>query len=432
MADRKEELKKSMEAGKSIIANKFAKKEEQQKKKDDPKAYKDAVNSWNKTKNMPFVQSSSLVANKFANDKKEEPVKKEPTVKTATKTDYKTTTKIDDTNIGFKSSALSDKTFDGKTPEFNIDFGTDNKKVGGPFDKTLDALDNITNENAEASKLINNITNPDTGDVDVDKAKKELSEYQRQLIEKGHAGFDKDGKFVLKPVGKGWETWATLLSVGLSAVGLAMGVPIIPINFRAITGKDANDAERRSQQQQYLNILAENFNKIEGMNADVEAGKIAMENQDALAAQEKHAQATAAQKDVIGAQTDASKQLIDKQTESDMKKARLKFEQDKDLAQIANKHAMDFAQLQSDLSTMSAKDIMGYSKYGWVQDAIKTAKEKGLSNGEIARGILSYGGVTPTQGALKNMQSIVDMWATGVGTVSNAVSNAGDLLKDVM
>ena len=277
-------------------------------------------------------------------------------------------------------------------------------------------LENLKAEDEGVKKEIEKYTNKN-GKVDKQAAFDSMDEYQQRMIENGSATIDKNGNFKFKPVGKGWETWATLLSAGISAVGLAMGIPIPPINFRKLTGKNEKDEQVRKEQQQYLDILADNYAKVEGMKADVEAGNIALENQDALTAQEKHAQATGATKDVISAQTDASKQLIDKQTEADLKKAQQQLVNSEKILQLEQKHARDMTILSDKLSTASAKELTAYSKYGWLVDYIKEARAQGLSDKEIALAISGLNGQTPTQKGLENAKTIVGMVADvgGVG-----------------
>lgn len=273
-------------------------------------------------------------------------------------------------------------------------------------------LENLKTENEDLIKELDKFTKD--GKTDKEAAFASMNEYQQRMIENGSATIDKNGNFKFKPVGKGWETWATLLSAGISAVGLAMGIPIPPINFRKLTGKDAKDEQTRKEQQQYLDILADNYAKVEGMKADIEAGELALENQDALTAQEKHSQATGATKDVISAQTDASKQLIDKQTEADMKKAQQQLANNEKILQLEQKHARDMTILSDKLSTASAKELTAYSKSGWLIDYIKEAEAQGLTDKEIALAISGLNGQTPTQKGLENAKTIVSM-ATDVG-----------------
>ena len=273
-------------------------------------------------------------------------------------------------------------------------------------------LENLKAENEDLVKELDKLTKD--GKTDKNAAFASMNEYQQRMIENGSATIDKNGNFKFKPVGKGWETWATLLSAGISAVGLAMGIPIPPINFRKLTGKDAKDEQTRKEQQQYLDILADNYAKVEGMKADINAGELALENQDALTAQEKHSQATGATKDVITAQTDASKQLIDKQTEADLKKAQQQLVNSEKILQLEQKHARDMTILSDKLSTASAKELTAYSKSGWLLDYIKEARAQGLTDKEIALAISGLNGQTPTQKGLENAKTIVGM-ATDVG-----------------
>ena len=284
-------------------------------------------------------------------------------------------------------------------------------------------LENLKAEDEGVKKELEKYTNKN-GKVDKKAAFDSMDEYQQRMIENGSATIDKNGNFKFKPVGKGWETWATLLSAGVSAVGLAMGIPIPPINFRKLTGKNEKDEQVRKEQQQYLDILADNYAKVEGMKADVEAGNIALENQDALTAQEKHAQATGATKDVISAQTDASKQLIDKQTEADLKKAQQQLVNSEKILQLEQKHARDMTILSDKLSTASAKELTAYSKYGWLVDYIKEARAQGLSDKEIALAISGLNGQTPTQKGLENAKSIVGMVAD-VGNTAGSFFGKG-------
>ena len=273
-------------------------------------------------------------------------------------------------------------------------------------------LENLKTENEDLLKELDKFTKD--GKTDKEAAFASMNEYQQRMIENGSATIDKNGNFKFKPVGKGWETWATLLSAGISAVGLAMGIPIPPINFRKLTGKDAKDEQTRKEQQQYLDILSDNYAKVEGMKADIKAGELALENQDALTAQEKHSQATGATKDVISAQTDASKQLIDKQTEADMKKAQQQLVNSEKILQLEQKHARDMTILSDKLSTASAKELTAYSKSGWLLDYIKEARAQGLTDKEVALAISGLNGQTPTQKGLENAKTIVGM-ATDVG-----------------
>lgn len=307
-----------------------------------------------------------------------------------------------------------------KTKEY-FDSNYETKSEEPTADNTLDAIDEIAASDPQVEKAVNEMTNPETGEVDEEKANNAVNAYEKALVELGAAEYDMDGNFKLKPTSKakGWETWATLLSVGLSVIGLACGVPILPVNFRAVTGKDSRDAQIQALQQQYMNIKAESAQTVDQMNADVGAGQIAQNNQDALAAQEKHSQATAATKDVIGAQTEASKDLIDAQTQADLKKAQQQIVANTKILALEAKYNQQMATLSSNLNTASALELTKYSKTGWLTDYIKTCKEEGLSNREIALAISALGGETPTQKGLQNAGQIVNMVTDVAGAATD-------------
>ena len=409
---KQEELNKNKQEKKpknnSLVADKFGKKKEKTwndvkaENGNDPEKIKDYLN------NNPSYKAGNLTKKgmeEFGYAQGEDgkwSIKEQPTTN-ATTEETQTT---EPTTITTTSYIGTDTTTKPTTPTTNAT--TENVNSD---------LENLKAENEDLVKEIDKFAKD--GKTDKKAAFASMNEYQQRMIENGSATIDKNGNFKFKPVGKGWETWATLLSAGISAVGLAMGIPIPPINFRKLTGKDAKDEQTRKEQQQYLDILADNYAKVEGMKADIDAGKLALENQDALTAQEKHAQATGATKDVISAQTDASKQLIDKQTEADMKKAQQQLVNSEKILQLEQKHARDMTILSDKLSTASAKELTAYSKSGWLIDYIKEARAQGLTDKEIALAISGLNGQTPTQKGLENAKTIVGM-ATDVGGIAGS------------
>lgn len=463
MADRRQEAKKSAETGKSIIANTFgdkpSNKPTESNKSDDPltskkddmyslsydeakKKYgtKYGANTYFMSKDQFDKSAAEYNANKQKEDTEKTPVESKPTVPEIKQTKDKTWADVKSENGGdpkkiaewlnnnpdYKPGAktaegmvelgytLSD---DGKWSSMDTLSEDDNTNI--TVDDTLDTIDEISASDPTVSKAVDSFTNPETGDVDEAKTKKAISDYEKKMVEMGAATIDENGNFVLKPTSKskGWETWATLLSVGLSVIGIAMGVPIIPINFKAVTGKDDRDAQIQALQQQYMDIKASGANTVEQMNADVEAGNIALNNQDALSAQEKHAQATAATKDVITAQKDADIEKAQAQFENDWK--RLKKDQDFTLkmADLENQYAKEMAQLQADLSTSGALDIMKYQDSGFIQ----TMKELGISPKDMATYVAAKNGITPTANVLNNMNKITGSFADVVGSVGSVL-----------
>ena len=459
MADRKKEVKEAQKSGESIVAKKFAsdatsknagsntplydiKKDmssmdyeavkqkygkgrgnnlyfmpknqfERQKQK-----YLDEQKTTSDMKNAST--GDSLVAKQFEEPKKGKTwadVKSENGNDPAKIADYL------NNNPDYKPGDLTKK---GMT-EMGYKQGEDGKWT---IDNVLDEIDDISASDKKVATAVQSFTNPETGDVDEEKANAAINEYEQKLVELGAATYDKDGNFILKPTskGKGWETWATLLSVGLSVIGIAMGIPIIPINFRAVTGKDSRDAQIQALQTQYMNIKSDSAKTIDQMNADVGAGQIAQNNQDALAAQEKHAQATAATKDVIGAQTGAEKELIEKRTDEEIRKDEAQFKRDmqrlqKDrdfqlkYAALQQQYAKEMAQLQDELSTKSAIDVMKYQNSGFLKDL----KDMGMSFSDIASYTAAKNGISPSDKNWQRVKMVSDMVNDTASSVSDFI-----------
>lgn len=291
-------------------------------------------------------------------------------------------------------------------------------------DKVLDKLDEVTTENKEVKNLVDDVTNPETGDVDEEKAKGAVSEYEKRLVEMGAASYDKDGNFVLTNVNaKGWEDWATVLSAGLSVLGLAFGIPIMPINFRKITNKDERDAKIRELQQQYMDIEAGNAGKIKDVKSSAEAGKVAKDNKENIDAYSEYQENvgayraksdidTSSEKELIETRTDAQIRADEKQFERDMK--RLKSDHDFQLkyAALQQQYGKEMAELQSALSTGSAIDVMRYQKSGFLKDL----QDMGMSFGDIASYTAAQNGISPADKNWNRVNMTVDMVNKTVGT----------------
>ena len=423
---RKEELEKAKKSGEDITQkNKINNPLKQTEKEDNKNSpWTLTKEDFEKEREDKNKKEQSLVAQQFGE-------KKDKTWNDVKSENGDDPEKIKDwlnNNPDYKAGSLTKKGMadygysQGEDGKWSTTDTTTDTTTDASNDDVLDELDKITTGDETVKKELDSFTDPETGDVDTDKAKSAMELYEQKLVESGAAFYDKDGNFTFVDTNKkGWETWATLLSVGISAVGLAMGVPIMPINFKAITGKDARDAKARALQQQYLNIMSDDAAKVSGMNADVEAGKIVQENQEPLNALSKYRQDTAATKDVLDAQTDASKQLIDAQTEADMKKAQQQISANEHILALENKYAQDMTKLSDKLSTASAKELTSYSKTGWIVDYIKEAKAQGLTNKDIALAVAGLGGQTPTQKGLQNAESIV-------GMVTSTVNAAGSII----
>ena len=277
-------------------------------------------------------------------------------------------------------------------------------------DKVIDGIEEVTTENKEAKNLVDSVTNPETGDIDTEKAKGAVSEYEKKLVEMGAASYDENGNFVLKNVNaKGWEDWATVLSAGLSVLGLAFGVPIMPINFRKITNKDERDAKIMELQQQYMNIKAENAGKVEDVESSAEAGNIAKNNKEDIDAYSEYTENVGGYRAKSDIDTESQMQLIDKQSEARLKEMQQELLNNQKIMELENKYAQQMARLSSALSTSSAKELTSYSKTGWLVDYVKEMQAQGYSNRDMALAIAALGGETPTQMGLKNAESVVGM-----------------------
>lgn len=455
MASRKEELKKTKETGESIVANKFAsdvtpknvdsKTTLDDTRKDmfsmDYEAAKQKYGQKGQGNNFYFMSKDQFdnQKQKYLDEQKttsdiknasngDKPYQSTPNKKGKTWADVKAENGDDPAKIAdylnntpeYKAGDLTKKGM----AEMGYKQGEDGKWT---IDNVLDEIDNISASDKTVATAVQSFTNPETGDVDEEKANAAINEYEQRLVELGAATYDKDGNFILKPTskGKGWETWATLLSVGLSVIGIAMGIPIIPINFRAVTGKDSRDAQIQALQTQYMNIKSDSAKTIDQMNADVGAGQIAQNNQDALAAQEKHAQATAATKDVIGAQTGAEKELIEKRTDAEIRKDENQFKRDMarlqsdqnfqlKLAALQQQYSKEMAELQSALTTGSAIDVMKYQNSGFLKDL----KDMGMSFSDIASYTAAKNGISPSDKNWNRVNMAVGM-VTDVATAAS-------------
>lgn len=302
---------------------------------------------------------------------------------------------------------------------------TETGSTGATTNDALNGIEGITKEDPKADAFVNGVTNKD-GSINELKTYNAMSQYEQGLVERGAGSFDKDGKFVFKDTTKkGWEDYATMLSVGLSVLGLAMGVPIIPINFRKITNKDEKDAKTRELQKQYTDIMAGNAAKVKDVESSAEAGKLAKANEDAINAYSKYKEDVGAYEAKSTIDTDSEKDIIDAQSQSRLKELQAQQLNNEALLKLEQAHAQDMAKLSSDLSTASAKELTAYGKTGWVVDYVKELQAQGLSNKDIALAIAGLGGTTPTQMGLKNAESIVGMVNDTTNTVLDHIPFLG-------
>lgn len=292
-------------------------------------------------------------------------------------------------------------------------------------DGAITGIEGITNEDPKAKGFVDGVTNED-GSVNEQKAMNAMSQYEQKMVEMGAGSFDEDGKFVFTNVNKkGWEDWATLLSVGASVIGLAMGVPIMPINFRKITNKDERDAKIREFQKQYTDIMAGNAAKVKDVESSAEAGKLAKANESDISAYSKYKEDVGAYEAKSTIDTESEKELIETRTAAQIKADEKQFERDMKrlesdrdfqikFAALQQQYAKEMAQLQSDLSTGSAIDLMKYQNSGFLKDL----KDMGITPKELASYAASKNGISPAD---KNWNR--------VNTISSALGNIIGAIK---
>lgn len=428
MASRKDELKKAKEAGESIL------------KKQSSEEKQAANNNPNKEEEKP-KKEQSLVAKQFGdpNSKNYDDVLRENNNDPAKMADWM------NNNPGYKAGSRTKKGME----EFGYIQGTDGKWVLKPktetttpetkttgtttpetktettTDDALNGVEGITNEDPKAKGFVDGVTNED-GSVNEQKAYNAMSQYEQKMVEMGAGSFDEDGKFVFKDTTKkGWEDWATMLSVGASVIGLAMGVPIVPINFRKITNKDEKDAKIREFQKQYADIMAGNAAKVKDVESSAEAGKLAKANEGDINAYSKYKEDVGAYEAKSDIDTSSEKELIDAQTQSRLKELQAQAVNNENLLKLEQAHDKEMTILSDKLSTASAKELTAYSKTGWVVDYVKELQAQGLSNKDIALAIAGLGGTTPTQMGLKNAESIVGMVTDTANTVFDHIPFLG-------
>lgn len=276
-------------------------------------------------------------------------------------------------------------------------------------DDALNGIESVTSEDKNASNFVDSVTNED-GSVNEQKAMNAMSQYEQKMVEMGAGSFDEDGKFVFTNVNKkGWEDWATMLSVGASVIGLAMGVPIMPINFRKITNKDERDAKIREFQKQYTDIMAGNAAKVKDVESSAEAGKLAKANEDDINAYSKYKEDVGAYEAKSTIDTDSEKELIDKNLEAEMTLVNEEFKNKIGEMKLSHDQRKDLEELMSNLSTDSAKELLNQERYGYLLDMAKDMKAAGMDEKAIALKMQSLAGNTATTQNLKHAQSIVGM-----------------------
>ena len=307
---------------------------------------------------------------------------------------------------------------EGNTPTTDTTT-TETGSTGTTTDDVITGVEGAANGDPKVKDFVNGVTNED-GSVNEQKALNAMSKYEQKLVEMGAGSFDKDGKLVFKDTTKkGWEDWATMLSVGASVIGIAMGVPIIPINFRKITNKDEKDAKIREFQKQYADIMAGNAAKVEDVSSSAEAGKLAKANEDDINAYSKYKGDFGDYEAKSTVDTDSEKELIETRTDAQIKADEARFNNEmkriKDdqnfqlnLEALREQYKEQFAALESALMTGSTKELLKYQN----GDMFKEMEEMGITPSKLATWKAAEANISPADKVFNKIN-------TGINTVTN-------------
>lgn len=426
---KQEELNKTKQEEKpknnSLVADKFGNKKEKisyedvkRKNGNDPKKMAEWLN------NNPGYKAGNLTKKGmeefgYAQGEDGKWSIKQPTVEDTTTEDTTDTTTTEDTTTTKPTTVET-------TPYTGTETTTDTTP-------TTDTTTNLEDVNNELEKL--KVENEDLqnqlkqfqdkyGNFNEKKTIDAMAQYEQKMVEMGAGKFDKDGKFILKDTTKkGWEDYATMLSAGLSVVGLAMGIPIIPINFRKITNKDEKDAKIREFQKQYTDIFANSAAKVEDVNSSAEAGKLAKENEEDIKSYSKYKEDVGAYEAKSTIDTDSEKDLIETRTEAQIKADEARFNNEMErikadqnfqlnIEALREQYKEQFAALESALMTGSAKELAKYQNGAMFEEMEKM----GITPSKLAAWKAAQTGISPADKAFNKIN-------TGVNTVLNFAGN---------
>lgn len=309
---------------------------------------------------------------------------------------------------------------------------TETGSTGATTDDAINGIEGATNEDPRVKGFVDGVTNED-GSVNEQKAYNAMSQYEQKLVEMGAGSFDKDGKFVFKDTTKkGWEDYATMLSAGLSVLGLAMGVPILPINFRKITNKDEKDAKIREFQKQYADIMAGNAAKVKDVESSAEAGKIAKENEKDIGEFSKYQGQFADYKAKSDVDTGSEKELIETRTDAQIRADEARFNNEMkrikndqnfqlNLEALREQYKEQFAALEDALTTGSAKELMKYQN----ADMFKEMEEMGITPSKLATWKAAQASISPADKVFNKINTGVNTVTNIIGTVLGKGNNGG-------
>lgn len=339
---------------------------------------------------------------------------KQPTTDTTTED----TTTVEDTTPTTESTTITTTSYTPDTTTSTTPT-TDTTTTPTTTDDINKKLEELYKQNEDLQKQLKQFQDK-YGNFDEKKTIDAMAQYEQKMAEMGAGKFDKDGKFILKDTTKkGWEDYATMLSAGLSVIGLAMGIPIIPINFRKITNKDEKDAKVREFQKQYTDIFANGAAKVNDVESSAEAGKLAKENEEDIKSYSKYKEDVGAYEAKSNIDTDSEKDLIETRTNAQIKADEARFNNEMErikndqnfqlnIEALREQYKEQFAALESALMTGSTKELLKYQN----GEMFKEMEKMGITPSKLATWKAAQASISPAD-------KIFNKINTGVNTVTN-------------
>ena len=401
----------------SLVADEFGKKKEKTwndvkaENGNDPEKIKDYLN------NNPSYKAGNLTKKGmeefgYAQGEDGKWAIKQPTEDTTTTKD--TTTTEDTTTV--KPTTVKTTSYTG-TDTTTTTPTTDTTTTTTTIEDVNKKLEELSKQNEDLQNKLKQFQDKN-GNFNEKNTIDAMAMYEQKMAEMGAGKFDKDGKFILKDTTKkGWEDYATMLSAGLSIIGLSMGIPIIPINFRKITNKDEKDAKVREFQKQYTDIFANSAAKVEDVKSSAKAGKIAKENEEDINSFSKYQENIDAYKAKSVIDTDKETKLINEKLNAEMALVDAEFKKKIGEMKLSHEQEKDLQKLMSDLSTDSAKELLNQERYGYLIQMAKDMKDAGMDDKAVALKLQSLAGNTPTAQNIKHAQNITKIITDAIDSI---------------
>ena len=351
---------------------------------------------------------------------------KQPTTDTTTED----TTTVEDTTT--EDTTTTKPTTVKTTPYTGTTTTTTDTTKTDTIEEINKKLQELYNQNKDLQNQLKQFQDKE-GNFNEKKTIDAMAQYEQKMAEMGAGKFDKDGKFILKDTTKkGWEDYATMLSAGLSVIGLAMGIPIIPINFRKITNKDEKDAKVREFQKQYTDIFANSAAKVEDVKSSAKAGKIAKENEEDIKSYSKYKEDVDAYEAKSNIDTDSEKDLIETRTNAQIKADEARFNNEMkrikndqnfqiNIEALRDQYKERFAALESALMTGSTKELLKYQN----GEMFKEMEKMGITPSKLATWKAAQASISPADKAFNKINTGVNAVANLAGTIFGKGNNGG-------